>query len=441
MIRSPNTLSGVIPQLSDTKLATGRGSADRAFGLILDCGGFIAVLSAPIGLLRLLGEYWAGHYHKVLVPCAVFLSFRFLVVWTSRRSRLDLLSWMLLAYISQGVVVGLLRMGEGRYFLSHLGTGLFMFSVYTAARMAVMMNCSFDRRLDRWARRIFWAFLITMAVFWILNVTVYRGSLYLGIGTGALALPLAYSVIRNQVWYSALCCLLVVSSGKRGAIVALALSTGVGLAWTLRARERRRKFVRSSISIAVLFALLTPILPDLLRRSEDAAFVVDSIIARISSLDIRDPTFDLDQTSAGRSQELQLAFERFAAEDSNWITGLGFGWSYFFDARIVGLETSDYWSHYVHLSAANLVLCAGVVLGCAIVIEILRISLAGIWTGYRGSATDALLAIFLTSQLTNSLFGFSFSIDPLLWTTLGIVSGRATMARARHSRPMTQQQI
>ena len=439
MIRSSSTLSDVMPQVSDAKLASRRGSADRAFGLILDCGGLIAVLSAPIGLLRLLGEYWAGHYHKVLVPCAVFLSFRFLVVWSSPRSRLDLLSWMLLAYICQGAVVGLLRAGEGRYFLSHLGTGLFMFSVYSAARMAAMTHCSFDGRLDRWARRIFWAFLITLAVFWILNVTVYQGDLYLGLGSGALVLPLAYGVIRNQVWYSALCSLLIVVSGKRGALVALALAMAVASAWILRSRERRRNVVRSSLPIAVLVVFLVTVLPDLHSRFGGLALLTDSIIARISSLNFRDPTFDLDQASAGRSQELQLAFERFAAEDSNWITGLGFGWSYFFDARIVGLETTDYWSHYVHFSAANLVLCAGVFLGCAIALEILRISVAGIWIGYRGSATDALLAIFLTSQMTNSLFGFSFSIDPLLWITLGIVSGRATMAR--HSRSMTQRQF
>ena len=389
----------------------------------------VAIGGAIVGLLRLLDIMWVGHYHKVLVPLAMLVSV--LVLQKERRIRLDAFGLCLLAAILWGIVIGLVHGGSVRPFLSHLGAGVFAFLVYSASR-AKPADAEWLRSFARAASyAILVSYALSIAAFWTIS-TVTGNVLYLGIGTGDMLFAMSYFLVYRLRWPAVFCLLVVLLSGKRGALLAMLVLMlyGVGVSWL-------RGFYRRTLLACLAAAAL--IWVSLYFRDSVVSVgwpsPISSVLDKWYQIDPSSENFDIDVAFSGRNQEIILAFGKFMSRAHHWVTGMGYGWSYFYDARIPGSETTDFISHYVHLSPANFVLLYGAPMALVVLFLMQRV----IARSYRIREEDTagrmrkVLALYCISAFVSSLSGYTYATDPLFWMALGVLSTADTWRGGRHS--------
>jgi hypothetical protein len=415
-----------LPASAGAPLVPGLGVRRPRWGprtvVVLAVAGVVA--GAGVSIVRLLGDdYQAiGHYNKILNPVLVLLAFMSLAV--GARQRVDPFLAVSGVMIPMGVVIGLLHGGDLRYFVSHLFVGLFIAVLYAAA-----YNTRWDPTwLADWTGRVSavmtGAFAASLAVFWGIVLVAGR-PLYLGVGTAALLLPFAYYLTRRR-WLSVLLvALLILVSGRRGTWLGMLMivvaffpvASARGLALRLGGG-----FVLFALVVVGSF-LLEPYL--------DVASLpapLDSLVAKWYLLNFLSEDFEVGRGSSGRSAEIEYAFRQFATSPWHWMSGMGYGWSYFNAAEIKGIETRNFYSHYVHVSPLNIVLLHGIptagLFFWVLWRRLERIHRWSVTVGGRGSVEFALV-LFLVGSFVVGLTGYNYAIDPLLWLVLGILASSA----------------
>jgi hypothetical protein len=378
----------------------------------------VAVCGALVGLLRLVDVLWVGHYHKVLVPLAMFVAV--LLIASRKRLRLDLLGLCLLLAVPWGIVVGLGSGGAARPFISHLGAGAFAFLVYSASRLA-LPDPEWLRRLWRVASySILIAYALSIAAFWTISM-VTGETLYLGIGTGDVLFAMSYFLVYERRWLAALCVTVVILSGKRGTLLAMLIT----LLYALRVSWLRGFYRRSLFAcvMAVGFVFLSLYFRDSI-TSVGWPSAITRVLEKWYQVDPFQEEFDIDVAFSGRNQEIALAFGKLADRPHQLLTGMGYGWSYFFDARIAGSDTTDFVSHYVHLSPANFVLLYGAPFALLLTGLLVVVMARGYLTRDRDNAhlMRKVLALYCIGTFVSSLSGYTYATDPLFWTALGTLS-------------------
>lgn len=379
----------------------------------------VAVSGALVGLIRLLGVMWVGHYHKILIPLSILAAV--LLMKARGRIRVDGLSLCLFLALWLGSLVGILHGGAARQMLSHFGAALFAFTVYTAARLTIPDAEWLKSFWRRASYMILIAYGVSIAAFWTIGAVTGR-VLYLGIGTGDVMFAFCYFIVYRMRFATFLCAVVIILSGKRGTLLSM-LAT---VLYTVRLPFFRRFYVRSifAAGAGICFILLTLYLREPI-MSVAWPSAISSVLDKWYQVDPFAEAFNIDVAFSGRNLELSLAFTKFVQQSHHWLVGMGFGWSYFFDARIEGSETTDFFSHYVHLSPANFVLLHGAPFAIVTLFLMLRV----IAVGYRTSRSNTtsgkmqrVLALFCISAFVSSLSGYMYATDPFFWISLGALS-------------------
>ena len=407
------------PSVKNGDNSNGRGGARAPGALLWYLGLTVAVGGAVVGLLRLLDILWVGHYHKVLIPLSILAAV--LLIKAKGRLRVDGLSLCLFLALPLGTVVGILHGGAARQTLSHFGAALFAFTVYTAARLTIPHAEWLKEFWRRASYLILFSYGLSIAAFWIIGAVTGR-ALYLGIGTGDVMFAFCYFIVHRMRFATILCAVVIILSGKRGTLLAMLVT----LLYSVRLPFLRGFYVRSIFALGAgagfIFAtfyfreaIMGVGLPSALSSVLDKWYQVDPFAE----------TFDIDLAVSGRNLELSLAFGKFAQQSHHWLVGMGFGWSYFFDARIAGSETTDFFSHYVHFSPANYVLLHGAPLALVTLFLMLRVIAIGYRTA-KANTTDGkmqrVLALFCISAFVSSLSGYMYATDPFYWICFGTLS-------------------
>lgn len=380
----------------------------------------IAILSAPVGLMRLVGMLWAGHYHKYLIPAIIIVALTgiiFLII--NRRLKFDSLSIILLTALFFGSFIGILNFETMslRYFISHFFGALFMLVVYLYAineNSDIIWFEKFIGKSSIWLVRIFF---IVLSFFWAVSILFFDGNLYLGIGTGYLILPFAYYLVHSKFKLSFLVFLLILVSGKRGPLLSGILVFLFFLPFYIKKNLIKSIFITLMTVGVILFLIF---ITEGLTNFERLPIYLSGPLQKLSVLNPNAESYNEDLAFSGRNQELILASAHFFKSPLNIFTGLGFGWSYFFDAIIQGSTTTDFDVHYVHIAPVNFFLT----LGFPLAVLILSAIGFGFVKAYLisfikpPSKITLVILLFWVGDFANSLSGYSYPIDPLFWLSL-----------------------
>lgn len=380
----------------------------------------IAILSAPVGLMRLVDMLWAGHYHKFLIPVIIILALTgiiFLII--NRRLKFDSLSIILLTALFFGSFVGVLNFETMslRYFISHFFGALFMLVVYLYAineNIDIIWLEKFIGKSSIWLVIIFF---IVLSFFWVVSIFIFDGNLYLGIGTGYLILPFSYYLVHSKFKLSFFVFLLILLSGKRGPLL-----SGILVFLFFLPFYFKKNLIKSILItlITVGFFLFLILITEGLTNFEGLPIYLSGPLQKLSVLNPNAESYNEDLAFSGRNQELILASTHFFKSPINIFIGHGFGWSYFFNAVIQGSTTTDFDVHYVHIAPANFFLT----LGFPLAVLILSTIGFGFVKAYLismikpPSKITLVILLFWIGDFANSLSGYSYPIDPLFWLSL-----------------------
>jgi hypothetical protein len=380
----------------------------------------IAILSAPIGLMRLINMLWAGHYHKVIIPLIIVLGlYNLLAKLLKRELKYDILSLSLFISIIFGTLIGFINFqtNELRYFTSHFFGSLFMLTVYLSG-----LNFSNNAK---WiepfiAKSSFWltlVFFIILLLFWFINIVFFGGNLYLGVGTGYLVLPFAYFLVYSKYNWAVVVFFLILISGKRGPLMAAIVVFLIYVPFFMK--KSPLKVILFFSFLVLMFSYLTYITEGLTNFNMFPPFLSGSL-QKLSTLNPNSDSYNEDLAFSGRNQELILASAHFAKSVINFFTGLGFGWFYFFGADIQGSTTTDFNVHYIHIAPINFIFSFGLPLGLFILVSMLLIAIKAYVISLMRpqSKITILILLFWIGDFVNSFSGYSYPIDPLFWLSL-----------------------
>jgi len=380
----------------------------------------IAILSAPVGLMRLVNILWAGHYHKFLIPVIIILALTgiiFLII--NRRLKFDSVSIILLTALFFGSFVGILNFETMslRYFISHFFGALFMLVVYLYAinqNIDIIWLEKFIGKSSVWLVIIFF---LVLSFFWVVSIFIFDGNLYLGIGTGYLILPFAYYLVHSKFKLSFFVFFLILVSGKRGPLLSVIIVFLFFLPFYFKKNLIKSIFITL---ITVGFFLFLILITEGLTNFEGLPIYLSGPLQKLSVLNPNAESYNEDLAFSGRNQELILASTHFFKSSINIFIGHGFGWSYFFNAVIQGSTTTDFNVHYVHIAPANFFLT----LGFPLAVLILSTIGFGFVKAYLisiikpPSKITLVILLFWIGDFANSLSGYSYPIDPLFWLSL-----------------------
>ena len=379
----------------------------------------LIVLGSVVSLARLVGLMWAGHYHKIFIPLVMGAA-AITLLQRVNRLRIDPLGFCLFVVIPFASIIGVLQGGEPRFFVSHLSAAVFALLLYMVGRNANWDEGKIETFWKISSYLIVAAFIVAIGAFWIIRA-VTGTSLYLGVGTGDLIFPLAYFLAYKQYRYALLTLVLFMLSGKRGPLVAALVL--VLLHMPLPGRCRLATRVAFVAGTALLIVLVSFAAEPLVKALALPSFIME-ILDKWYMANFFNENFNIDHAFSGRNQELVLSFAAFATQIQHWFIGMGYGWSYFFDAVIQGSATTNFRVHYVHMSPANLVLLYGVpITSLFFVLVWLTLSRA---YAYSASVTERpmvrVLVLFWLGSFVSSLSGYSYPTDPLFWLVLGALA-------------------
>ena len=390
-------------------------------------------------MMRLVNMLWSGHYHKILIPLVTITAvFGFLLSNYGRKKvSLNALGFVLLYAIFSGTLIGVFNGGNPRNFVSHFFGALFMFSIYAFSyKQPINLDWlnQFIRKSSFW---ILGAFLVVITLFWVVNIGFFGGSLYLGIGTGYLVLPLAYFLVHSKYRLALLTMILILISGKRGPMLAAILVLVGYLPFFLR-----RKLI-SALVVSIFLSFIISLLyiqTDGLTDFDSLPVYLASPLTKVAAVNPYAEDYDADLAFSGRNQELFLASDHFFSNPVSPIMGLGFGWSYFFDALIPGSTTTDFNVHYVHLAPANFFFTLGIPVAIFIIFSMWLI----FFKAYRVifltefSLIAKVILLFWIGSFANSLSGYSYPIDPTFWLSLAFLSKVANIKSKSYSHSISE---
>lgn len=384
----------------------------------------IAILSAPVGLMRLVGMLWAGHYHKYLIPMIIIISVIGIILLIRNYTlKFDTLSIVLSFAIIFGSFIGIVNFEtlSLRYFVSHFFGAIFMLVIYL---FSINQSCEINW-LERFIKKsslwLTYVFSLVLLIFWGINIFFFGGNLYLGIGTGYLILPLAFFLVYSKFKSAFFIFFLILISGKRGPLLSAMVLVLAFLPFCIK-----KNFVKSILIAGILVCLVATlvILTQGFTNFESLPIYISSPLQKLSTLNPNADDYNEDLAFSGRNQELILASSHFLKSPLNFITGLGFGWSYFFNAVIEGSTTTDFNVHYVHIAPVNFFLTLGFPIAILILGSMFSIFIKAYYFSLVTPLPKIILVILLfwIGDFANSLSGYSFPIDPLFWISLAFLS-------------------
>jgi len=386
------------------------------------------VLTAIVGLLRLIGEewYWTAHYHKIVNPLLVLLAWGLLLA--RERIRVDALMAVSLLGIVTATLVGVGADGEPRYFVSHLFVGLFALSLYGAARNTAWPSDWLEEFTRRASAVLLLTYLVILSVFWA--VVLSGRQLYFGVGTGDLTLAVAYYLVRRRWVAAGLGIVLIAASGKRGSYLGLLTL----VCFWLPIPGKRRLALRGLVVLAlVLLVVAGSFLAEPYLQRLDLPFGVRAVMDKWFLLNPFVSGFDIGRASGGRSAEIAYAVRELGRDATAWLTGLGYGWSYAYVITMGQQTSGTERSHYLHLSPLNYVLLYGIPLSLALFVATWRV-LARVyrWVAVQRGRRSVEYAWVLATigSLAIGLTGYSYGTDASLWLGLGMLASLSSPARA-----------
>ncbi len=383
----------------------------------------IALLAAPVGLLRVLGQFWAGHYHKVIIPAVIVSSLigAYIIFLNPKKVKFDLLCLFLLIFLFFGLIVGILNAGSLRYMLSHFFGALFMLSLYFYSYNTIALVKIDINYIENISKKIFFSALIFITLFWVIKL-FWIPDLYLGIGPSYMILTIAYGLVKKKHWITYISVLLFLLTGKRGPI--LAAFSIISLYYLIPFFKFK---IVSLVKVGFLVVVFAAVSFFLYNKYLDFFESIELISGPINKILMVNPyleTYDPDLAYSGRNMELELAFKKFNSSIFNLFTGMGYGWSYYFNADVTGSTSTNFFVHYIHIGPLNFLFLYGYFLFVPFIIILLYIIFKLYLKNLIFNVDDIklIIGLYLIGDFVNSLSGYSYPINPIFWIFLAYAS-------------------
>ncbi len=388
-----------------------------------------AVINGAVSVITLLynePEYtWLLDYNKVTNPLLVLLG-AFLLLDQARKKQIFVNSFIvvLVAMPLAGSLIGWVKDGTPRFFVAHLFSALFILVLYWSMYTVRWDLRWLDNFLSRASLAIVVSHFLELAAFWTI-VLIGHAIVYLGVSTNFLLLPFAYYLANRKKLGAVITAVLVVSSGKRSIILSVLI---VLLLYFVLGRSKRLVLRLELAAVCLAALMLASFILEPYINWMEAPGGLNLVLAKWYLMNPFRADFDLQIGSAGRSAELQFAYNRFNEESSHWISGLGYGWS-FFHWGITGSGTRFYFAHYVHFSPANFLFQYGLPIALLFFVLLWKvISGAYRWaiSQYPRHTAPYSLVLYVLAALISALFGYDYAVNPFIWLMLGIASSIST---------------
>lgn len=359
-------------------------------------------VSVPIYLLRVVsrGEDSAVTWLLLRLPEPMVMVAALCGLLMTRR-RLDFYAIISIALLLYGLIVALLQKNLLSDIVAgciHFATGLCLYLYYYNTALCwsrvrkILKTIAFVALI---------AFLPTVLLIEII-AKVIGVDIYLGLASQSVLATFVYGLASSSALLSGLSVVTIFLSGKRGVLVALALSLIVyaGLA-ILRWRPTLvlKFLVLGGIGI---FALLV---------AEPDAFV-----AALEKF-VPDDDISVNQYSSGRLVEAQSAIAYFLEQKDRIIFGAGFGFKYIFFGDDVYGRQEDYKN--VHLSIINPIIIFGLPAFIVYFLNLYVLVILAVSMPRRDIRTA--LQVLVVTLLIYSCFVFNLFNEPLLWLSLGLL--------------------
>jgi hypothetical protein len=383
----------------------------------------ITLLAAPVGLLRVLGQFWAGHYHKVIIPFIIVNSLIgvYVMSFKSKKIKFDLLLLFLIFFLFFGSIVGILNGGVARYMLSHFFGALFMLCLYFYSYNTISLVKIDLNFIENISKKIFYSALIFITLFWAIKL-FWRPNLYLGIGPSYMILTIAYGLVKRKHWITLFSVLLFLLTGKRGPI--LAAFSIIFLFYLIPFFKFR---IISLVKIVLLFIVFSAFSFFLYNKYSDIFESIELFSGLINKILMVNPyleSYDPDLAYSGRNVELELAFKKFNSNLFYPFAGMGYGWSYYFNADVTGSTSSNFFVHYIHIGPLNFLFLYGYFLFVPFIIILIYIIIKLYLKNLIFKVDDIklIIGLYLIGDFVNSLSGYSYPINPIFWIFLAYAS-------------------
>jgi hypothetical protein len=383
----------------------------------------IALLAAPVGLLRVLGQFWAGQYHKVIIPFIIVNSLIGIYVMSlnSKKIKYDLLCLFLLIFLFFGLTIGILNAGSARYMLSHFFGALFMLSLYLYSYNTIGLVKIDIIYIENISKKIFYSALVFITLFWVIKL-FWISDLYLGIGPSYMILTIAYGLVKKKRWITFISILLFLLTGKRGPI--LAAFSVISLFYLIPFFKLR---IISIAKIGFLLIIFVAFSFFLYNKYSDFFESIELLSGPINKILMVNPyleSYNPDLAYSGRNMEIELAFKKFNSSVFYLFTGMGYGWSYYFNADVTGSTSTNFFVHYIHIGPLNFLFLYGYFLFIPFIIILLyiiiKLYLKNIF--FKVDDIKLIIGLYLIGDFVNSLSGYSYPINPIFWIFLAYAS-------------------
>lgn len=378
-----------------------------------------------IRLIRIESLYILAHYAKIFAPIGLLLS---IFILLNVRTKNDRLANFGLFLVGMGTVIGVVQLGEARYFVSHFFSGLFIPIMFLASfNLAGQIDRSkllilLYRFLNWSSYLITIAYLIGIVVFWF--IAIRRGGIYIGFATNALLLPLSFFLIQRKRFWVLLCIVLMLVSGKRGVYLGLLLVCAIYFLPKSQKKSLSRALILSGI-VSVALIMFSFIARDWIYGLPLPSWTI-GVLNKWYMLDPfqEDILNNLDIASSHRSLEIQWSFKEFIGNSWNWLVGRGYGYSF----RLVLLSGESHQQHYLHFSPLNFLYQYGILGVFFLILIFRRLEQAYKVIMQNLKSKPFELSIFMTFALYSlgsfvvGLTGFTYGQDMGIWISLGILS-------------------
>lgn len=349
----------------------------------------------------------------------LFASLSLVYVLQKRRWVLDGYAVLIALIGLFGLAIGLIRGHEARYLVSDFGHMVFVVSVYIAFLNMRLKDSTLECLVRKLTALITGAYCLALGFIYVVAIPCGWG-LYLGLGSEPLLLSAAFYYRTKRFSRLLLVIGLIVLSGKRGVLIAL-----VGMLVVMWCMKHARRFSKVVFRATIVWILVMGVFLGVL-------FVVYPYMGsnpaskKWLTLVPWSPQFDLYKGSSGRLTEIVAAAREFATIPLAGFAGAGSGFLY--PVEEWGVERR----HNVHFSPMSVLSVYGwpaTILFFGMLLHLLSriygarpkvIDKRIVWDTLFGCAAGLLIY---------TLFVFELLAEPLLWVSIGLLSG---MARRAH---------
>lgn len=354
-----------------------------------------------------------------------------LLLANAGKIKFDVFSGLALVMILMATITGAIYYLDpyqdryARFFLPHISGALLMLLGYLTMRQNP--NWSYED-IHRWGKWLATFALVLLMIAYPLYL-VLNPILAIAFTPTAAIFAMAYFLIHRKPIPVGICMMIVLVSGKRGSLLGMLVMLLVVAVFWLHSNHRSLRTLGFA-GVASFFFLGFVVVPTML--TIDPAILPGPMQTAVSRIQFAATAVDsgsLNLATAGRFGEIQYSWNEYAARQSNFWLGTGYGW-WFWDFNIIELDgySNIERQHYVHVSPFNFIYLYGVPLATvfflvltAALVQITRYAIANL----ESQPTEAAIVLFIYARLAEGLTGATWLTDPLTWMLLGLMVARS----------------